>query len=176
MQEKNENPILCKDFESLFVRFYKPLCAAALTFLGNRKDAEDVVQQLFVHIWEQRAKYSIDSSVQAYLFNATRNACINHLKRVRPRTQPLPVEIEETARQAMEVMLDEEKQRVLMLALDSLNFRSRQAFEMVYFENKTYRETAKALDVSVNTVKWHLKTALSCLRNHPLLQDYFLKK
>lgn len=75
----------------------------------------------------------------------------------------------------MEVMLDEERQRILISALDILNERNRQAFEMVYFDNRTYRETAAALEVSVNTVKWHLKTALSSLRKHPALKDYFLK-
>lgn len=164
------------DFETLFGRYYKPLCAAAYTYVRNRKDAEDIVQQLFVRIWEKRAAYKIDVSEKNYLFSATRNACLNHLRRVEGRMQPLPPEMEETALQAMEVMLDEEKQRILMAALDSLNQRNRQAFEMVYFENKTYRETAQALEVSVNTVKWHLKTALASLRNHPALQDYFLKK
>ncbi len=176
MQEKEEKTLISNDFESLFGRYYKPLCAAAFTYVRNRKDAEDIVQQLFVRIWEQRARYKIGISEKNYLFSATRNACLNHLQRVKDRMQPLPAEIEETARQAMEVMLDEEKQRILMLALNSLNERNRQAFEMVYFDNMSYLEAARALDVSVNTVKWHLKTALSCLRNHPALQEYFLKK
>ncbi|HMM11187.1 MAG TPA: RNA polymerase sigma-70 factor [Bacteroidales bacterium] len=176
MRHKEENTVLGTDFESLFGRYYKPLCAAAFTYVRNRKDAEDIVQQLFVRIWENRAAYQIDASESAYLFSALRNACLNHIRRVQKRMQPLPAEIEETARQAMEIMLDEEKQRVLMSALNSLSDRNRQAFEMVYFENRTYRETAQALDVSVNTIKWHLKTALSSLRNHEVLRNYFQKK
>lgn len=176
MRKKEENKVLGTDFEALFGQFYRPLCAAAFAYVRDRKDAEDIVQQLFVRLWEKRESYHAAGATSVYLFSAVRNACLNHLRRKPSHTLPLPLDLEETARQAMEVMLDDEKQRILVSALDILNERNRQAFEMVYFDNRTYRETAAALDVSVNTVKWHLKTALSSLRNHPALQDYFLKK
>jgi RNA polymerase sigma-70 factor (ECF subfamily) len=174
---KNENiKVLGTDFEALFGRYYKPLCAAAYAYLRDKKDSEDIVQQIFLRLLEKSSSYHALSTPSDYLFGAVRNACINHLRRERARTLPLPADIEETAQQAMEVMLDDEGQRVLFSALSILNERNRQAFEMVYFENKTYRETAVALEISVNTVKWHLKTAISSLRKHPSLQEYFLKK
>ncbi|MBK9292242.1 MAG: RNA polymerase sigma-70 factor [Bacteroidetes bacterium] len=176
MGKEHNNKLDRPDFEWLFGQYYKPLCAAAFVYLRDRKDAEDVVQQLFVRLWERRSTLDAMQSAPAYLFTAVRNACLNHLRRLPYATMPLPADLEETARLAMDVMLDEEKQRVLMSALDILNERNRRAFELVYFENKTYRETAMAMDVSVNTVKWHLKTALSSLRNHPGIKDYFLKK
>lgn len=176
MRKGGVSPVIDRDFGLFFEQYYKPLCAVAFTYLRDEKDAEDIVQQIFVRLWERRQSCKVEKSLKSYLFAAVRNTCLNHLQRRQKRLLPLSDDFEETARQAMEVMLDEERQRIFMLALNGLTDRNRRIFELVYFEGKTYLETAELMQISINTVKWHLKTALSSLRSHPAIEDYFRKK
>ncbi len=81
MRKNEEYTVLGTDFETLFGQYYKPLCVAAYTYLRNTKDAEDIVQQLFVRLWEHRSAYHAREATTAYLLNAVRNACLNHSRR-----------------------------------------------------------------------------------------------
>ncbi|MDX5345987.1 MAG: sigma-70 family RNA polymerase sigma factor, partial [Hymenobacteraceae bacterium] len=67
-------------FESLFRSYYSGLCHFALKFVRDKETAEELVQDLFVHLWENRHTLQISGSVKSYLFTATRNRAFNYLK------------------------------------------------------------------------------------------------
>ena len=60
-------------FDTLFRAHYKPLCAFAVQYVKDRDVAEDLVQDLFFRLWQDREKVSITTSLKAYLFTAVRN-------------------------------------------------------------------------------------------------------
>jgi len=62
-----------KAFEALFHRYYGILCQHAAHFIKNEAEAEEIVQELFVRIWEKREKIQIDTSLKNYLFRAVKN-------------------------------------------------------------------------------------------------------
>ena len=67
-------------FERVFRMFYVPLCDYAAMILGEQAEAEDVVQDLFMHIWRSRVEIEVQDSVKSYLFTSVRFRALNVLK------------------------------------------------------------------------------------------------
>jgi RNA polymerase sigma-70 factor (family 1) len=161
-------------FRELFARFYKPMVLAAKFYLKNDPEAEDLVQQLFVKVWEEKLYGKINSSFRQYLQTSIRNICFNHLERMKLRAhvEPNPEALYDLE-QAIDFLLHREESRIFEKAYDELPPQSRKVFELIYFSNQSYNETAKALNISINTVKSHLKNALGILRNNSVLNNYY---
>ncbi|HTL94913.1 MAG TPA: sigma-70 family RNA polymerase sigma factor, partial [Gemmatimonadaceae bacterium] len=68
-------------FRALFCAHYEVLCRYAYRFVRSRAIAEELVSDVFLRIWTQRARWDVHGSVRAYLFSATRNVAIDHLRR-----------------------------------------------------------------------------------------------
>ena len=68
-------------FESLFQDNYKNLVLYAKKFVQETEIARDLVQDVFIYLWDKRENLTIDKSLPSYLFRAVHNACINYLKR-----------------------------------------------------------------------------------------------
>lgn len=78
-------------FEELFREHYRPLCAFGNTYLKDPERAEDIVQDLFVKLWNERERLVVNTSLKAYLFAAVRNRCLNEkdkVVRMRPLNDP----------------------------------------------------------------------------------------
>jgi RNA polymerase sigma-70 factor, ECF subfamily len=70
-----------KAFEYVFKTYYDPLCRYAEEILKDTNKAEDVVENLFVIIWEDRKKIDIHTSFRSYLYRSTYNACMNIIRK-----------------------------------------------------------------------------------------------
>lgn len=66
-------------FQALFKKFYPALCHFAHQFLSDREQSEEIVQEMFVKLWEKRAVLNIETSVKHYLFRSVRNHCLNQI-------------------------------------------------------------------------------------------------
>src|SRR6266516_5130210 len=73
-------------FESLFRAYVEPLCAFAYSYVESEPAAQEIVQDLFARLWERRDSLEVPRNVQAYLYGATRNRAINHLRNRRVET------------------------------------------------------------------------------------------
>ncbi|MDL5049916.1 sigma-70 family RNA polymerase sigma factor [Oscillatoria amoena NRMC-F 0135] len=69
-----------KAFETLFKRYYQMLRKVAQYMLDDLEQAEELVQDAFVNIWEKRSNVNPDASFKNYLITAVRNRCLNHIK------------------------------------------------------------------------------------------------
>ncbi len=74
---KNSNK---KAFEQLFNLYYRMLCVHAYTFVKDMDVSRDLVQNVFVKLYDSRATLDIKSSIKSYLYRSVRNACINYLR------------------------------------------------------------------------------------------------
>jgi RNA polymerase sigma-70 factor (ECF subfamily) len=151
-------------FEQVFKLFYKQLRIEAFLILNNEKDAEDQVQQLFLDIWNRQLYRNIQQSLKAYLHTAVRNKCLNHLAKtshahkVANKYAEIQYELVEEEGQVNELP------PYLQRALGELPVQRLQAFKLVYMEDHQYREAAKEMGISINSLKSHLKLALKFLR------------
>ena len=153
--------------DELFRRYYADLCRVALRFVNNEQEAEDIVQELFVSIWEKRSAQREDlTSVRAYLRRAARNRSLNFLrdrKRIPVDDGEVPVTIA-TPKQADFALEQDELRNQIHGAIDALPERCRLVFVMSKIEDMTHKEIAGALDISPKTVENQMTRAYRYLR------------
>lgn len=156
-----------KAFEEIFRTYYTELCNFCLKYVRVETMAEEIVQEIFINIWDRRAELAITVSIKAYLYTAVRNRSFNYLKLQLPKEQK-KVEVDnigifETDTREDEIMLDELKDQV-KLAIDNLPNKCRIIFNLSRNSGLTYREIAEELDISVKTVENQIGLALKKLR------------
>jgi RNA polymerase sigma-70 factor (ECF subfamily) len=161
-------------FDALFRLYYQPLCRyAQRTLEGDPDEAEEIVQAVFVKIWEQRERLDIQWTLKAYLFKMVHNRCLNWIRDHRNRQAPLDVQENATAASgAADQLHGEDLQRAVATALDKLPPQCRKIFELSRFEELKYREIADQLDLSVKTVEVQMGKALRLLRGY--LADFLI--
>ena len=152
-------------YETLFRKYYKLLCLHATFFLKDEVEAEDLVVELFVEIWDKKIYRKIENSFKAYLFRAVRNKCINAARKnkISKQKQENYCELRQYEREPIRI-----EQRELAANIDNVlqEFPTQRlrAFTLVYVEKKRYKEAADEMELSINSVKTHLKLALKVLR------------
>lgn len=158
-----------KAFALLFETYHKPLCIYAVQLTDSFGMAEDIVQELFVTLWEKKSYLKISVNLRGYLFLAVRN---NSYLLLRKKNQ---IPLEELFDMEMNVTGDfydddeeslRKKEKEIMKALMKLPRQELAVITAVVMENKRYKEAAEELGVSVNTLKTHLSRALKRLRKH----------
>jgi RNA polymerase sigma-70 factor (ECF subfamily) len=158
-------------FETLFRTYVRPLCAFAYSYVGSKATAQEIVQELFCRIWERRDTLEMPRSVYAYLFSATRNRSINHLRNRRVQqafvNRTLDVELRREAHPSAPQEQELEAQALadaLARALDELPSRCREVFNLTRDQQLTYAQVAETLQISPKTVEIHMGRALALLR------------
>ena len=150
-------------FESLFREYFDSLMHFAMKILGDEDDAREVVQQVFINLWDKRQEVDLSTTLRSYLFTSVHNRSLNV---IRDRKKFSGAEIPEVAGQwdvgaQIESMELEERVKA---ALDSLPEKCREVFELNRFEGLKYSEIAERLEISVKTVENQMSKALKILR------------
>ena len=152
-------------FEKLFRQLYEELYYHACRYLWRREDAEEVVQDVFVRLWEKRMELQISTSVKAYLYTAVRNRAINHLNSRWAKESHLSLESFDNLTVGNEEAPDQEALiRLLQQAITTLPEQCRIIFQLSRQSGLTYDEIAEELGISRETVKSQVKIALRKLR------------
>jgi RNA polymerase sigma-70 factor (family 1) len=159
---------LYRQFQVVFRTWYNPLCNYAFTFTKDADASEDLVQDLFIKIWEQRRGLLKEASIRYYLFTAVRNNCITWLRR-----QKQSATIQLTGYESISVTMDypeevigEKRDEKLLLeqAIARLPPKCKEIFLLSRFGKLSYKEIAANLDISPKTVENQLGKALKMLR------------
>ncbi len=155
-------------FDQVFKTYFKCLHSYAYTILKNDAEAEDIVQKLFVKLWERDEDlYSIPGSLSAYLYRAVHNESLNYLKHQKVKASyQLHVAYSmknETEQPAKKIFASELEQKI-QEALNQLPEQCRTIFQMSRFDELKYREIADKLGISIKTVENHMGKALKLLR------------
>lgn len=155
-------------FKKLFNAYYDPLCQYAFRFCnGDIEVVEDVVQEVFVRIWEKRESWSPQIAVKAYLYRSVHNQAISNIRKRRYES-PMEASVESTVLSADHSPLDlihqKEVNVSLQRAINKLPERRREILVLRILHEMSYKEIAEMLDISVNTVDTQLRRALKLLR------------
>ena len=88
MQDKDDSAMLTalkdgniKAYQYFFMKYYKPLCLKARTMLNSMEEAEQLVQHIFVEVWEDRLYHEIEHSVGGYFYKKVHNSCVNLVRK-----------------------------------------------------------------------------------------------
>ena len=153
-------------FDTIFRTWYGPLVGTAERMLRDRAVAEELVQDVMLELWRRRETLSSDGSPQAYLFQATRNRVLNHLRhlKIEQRSEPeVRGEISSTPH-ADAALVQEELDVAVQRAVQSLPDRCREVFELSRVHGLKYAEIARTLGISVKTVEAQMGKAFRTLR------------
>ena len=153
-------------FDTIFRTWYGPLVGTAERMLRDRAVAEELVQDVMLELWRRRETLAADGSAQAYLFQATRNRVLNHLRhlRIEQRSEPEIRGESSPSPRADSALVHEELDVAVQKAVQALPDRCREVFELSRVHGLKYAEIAKTLGISVKTVEAQMGKALRHLR------------
>jgi RNA polymerase sigma-70 factor (family 1) len=156
-------------FTQLFQLSKHKLYSFLLRLTQSPEMTEDVIQDIFLKLWRNRATLHDIDSFSSYIFRMAQNQCITHFKRVAKETLIL-------ARLQKEAMPSEsttdnqlaarEVQERLQTAIAKLSPRQKAVFTLSREQGLKHEEIARQLNISISTVKNHMIEALSILRQH----------
>lgn len=156
-----------KAYKHLYAHYYCALCQTAWHYLQDKDEAEDIVNEVIARLWERRNNLEVKVSLMAYLTCTVRNSCLNRLRRkdVLTTTEKLEKGCSVSDILDSSARLEEEQLVQLIRRIeDSLSEECRAVFYASRIEGKTYREISKELNISTNTVKYHITKALEEFR------------
>jgi len=156
-----------RQFESLFRSSYVSLVQYAKTIVKDHDTAEEIVQDLFFRLWNDKGKIKIETSLNGYLFRAVHNRClhlIEHKRVVEKHAKELSYNREENPETTSETVRYNELQLVIVRILERLPERCGRIFCMNRFEGMKYTEIADKLSVSVKTIEAEMGRALKEFR------------
>ena len=153
-----------KTFEFIFRSHYAQLAGFAVGYVGDRDEAEEIVQEMFSRIWIRHETLEIRTSIKSYLFGAVRNACLNYLKHQAIKQKYVDRQLHQDQPEPTDFLeLDELTERI-QKGMDRLPKKCREIFELSRYEGLKYQEIADHLGLSIKTVENQMGNALRILR------------
>jgi RNA polymerase sigma-70 factor len=155
-------------FEELFKRNYQSLCNYCQGIVTEHDKAEDIVQDVFVYLWNNRSSIDIKVSLKHYLYSSVRHGALKVLKRqlMEQRHSPLLTEFIENLQHSEYSEEEVVEIEQMKKALASLPQQCRNVFLMSCVDEKPYKQIAEELNISVNTVKTHITKAYRIIRGN----------
>ncbi|WP_057938610.1 RNA polymerase sigma factor [Algoriphagus resistens] len=167
-----------EEFNGLYQVYYHDLVNFAYSYLMDSDEAEDLVQNLFVHFWENLDHLELRDSLKSYLYSAVKNRCLNKLKSIQvyDRHKVLYTEAKLNLIFGSEELQKMDMEEELSQALSKLPAQVRQIIELKYFQGKKISEIGQELNISENSVKTQLQRGRQKLKQDldPKLFLFFL--
>lgn len=175
------NRLKMSDFDSLFRKYHHRLLLYARKFIDDESDALDAVQNVFVAVWENGKFRDQEDLVQAYLFSAVRNSCLNYLKHqkiVRKFEHEALLEIREMEalnyQSGERSLIESENLKQIADAIENLADIYREVIILSRFDGLKNHEIAVTLNIPVRTVETRLFRALSTLKEKISQKSFFI--
>lgn len=182
--ERNVFESFAKGDEKAFEYIYKTYFSFMLNYAGQiLKDtdaAEEIVESVFLNIWENRSEIKLETSLKAYLFKSVYNHCLNYIKHKQVKEKYVlyfkhHVAADEdgniiSSDYPMSQLIENELSEIIEQSIQRLPGQCREVFMMSRYQNLKNEEIAQKLNISVNTVRTHISRALSRLREN--LKEY----
>ena len=157
-----------KAFSELFDRYGKRLYRFSMGYLKSESDAEEIVQEVFVKIWNKREELSLQKSFESYLFTIAKNGILNTIRKTKSEQAYLQYA---KLHPEKNVLLDDELnfrelERAYKEAIGKLSPRRKEIFLLSREQSLSNAEIAEKMNISVKTVENQMTSALSEIRKH----------
>ena len=168
--------------EDIYLSYFSKMKYFAKEYVISEEDAENIVQDVFVELWENKEMLNMHMNLIAYLFTTIKNKCLNHLRHklvVQETASKLQEENTISLRMNLDsleafdnnLFSDQDIEKIISRALDTLSEKCRTIFIMSKIEGKKQKEIAQELNISINTIETQMGIAYKKLRIE--LKDYF---
>lgn len=157
-------------FDTIYAVFNQKLQKFIFTLIKTEPDTEDIVQEVFVKVWENREKLKNHASFDSYLFTIAYNTTISLLRKRVKETQYVEyvksVQVEFDEIDLIESFSRDSIDEILNLLIEKMPPRQREVFKLKHFGDHSYKEIADYLNISVNTVENHIVKAHKYLKEN----------
>lgn len=168
-------------FNRLFTENHARFVRFASTYVDDRMAAEDIVMEAMMYYWENRCRLEFGLNSPAYIFTAIKNKCLNYLRDKQYQQQAseqlmehaswkLSLQLATLEACDPEELFSDEIERLVNETLERLPETTRRIFIMSRFEEKSHREIAAEMNMSVKGVEYHISKATSALKH--ALKDF----
>lgn len=161
-------------YKYLYDYHYVALCKFSYYILKDKVQAESIVSDVIFHLWEVRENLELIPPLRNYLITAVRNKCLNYLALKQQEVEIRFSSMEQGGiqlqniiqdnQQPLGILLKQELENKIQEAIDKLPPVCKQVFTMSRFREMSYEEISKELGISINTVKYHIKSALVIIK------------
>lgn len=169
------------EFSEIYLKYFPKMVRFAREYVISTEDAQNIVQDLFLNLWEHRENLEAVSNLNAFLFTLTKNRCIDYYRRTYRmdrikesldtiHERELHLKMEALQQFDENMFSTNEIETILDRAVENLPEKCRQVFILSRMEGMKHEEIAQQLNISVNTVQNHIVTALRKLKVE--LKDY----
>lgn len=161
-----------QSFELIFKTYYAPLTLFARSYIADQDECEEIVQDFFLKLWENRNRITITTSVKSYFFSSIRNRCLNYIKHQKIKQEyqseimNSPFDEQQSVNYFMEIDLIDK----INNGIEALPPRRKEIFLLSREHGLKYREIADRLGISIKTVETQMGQALKDLREN--LKDF----
>ncbi|MFM1792525.1 MAG: hypothetical protein RLZZ252_879 [Bacteroidota bacterium] len=154
-------------FEQLFRKYRTGMLHFAISIIGNVEDAEEVVNDIFINIWDKQTELKEELGIKSYLFRSVKNRSLN---KIRSNKSPFETMSEEiplagSLTTGLDNMQFAETRDKVQYFVDKLPTRCRQVFLLSRVHELSHKEIAELMDISVKTVENQMGFALKFLRD-----------
>lgn len=154
-------------FEQLYKKYFRELHAYAFSLLKDWDVAEEIVQTMFLKLWDKNETVQVRTSVKSYLYKSVYHSSLNYI-----RGQKVQLKYQHATMHSMTDHTDDADQKLTMRelelllqnALSKLPEKCRAIFHLSRFEELKYQQIADQLNISIKTVETHMGKALKILR------------
>ncbi len=157
-----------KAFDIIYKKYSRRLYGFVFRYVKQEADTEEIVQDVFTKIWQSRNKINIYSSFESFLFTIAHNATVNLLKKKATEKKYIKhlqsLQNTNSYELTNEIYFKELEQKLRDL-VEELSPRQKEIFQMSRNEGLSHKKIAGKLGISANTVKNHLVSTLSFLKN-----------
>ncbi len=156
-----------KAYKRLYLYFFKRLYGFAKSLTKHPEPAEEIVEDVFINLWQKRKKLTDIRNLKVYLFVAVRNRAFNFLqaqsKDMLSLFEDYPVSMNRSPMDPEKILLSKELEENMNRAVEQLPPRCKMIFKMVRFEKLKYKEVAEILNISPRTVDSQMTIAVKRL-------------
>jgi len=151
------------EFKQIFETHFTALCLFANRFVNNEDLAKDLVQEVFIRIWKAKTHFISEKTIKTYLYLSTRNICLDHIK----KEQKVQVtQLTDTLTDENSIQLELLREDTYTLLEEVIKQLPEQAGKIIWLNMNGLSNTdiAEELNISINTIKTHKKSAYKKIR------------
>ncbi|MFB9076135.1 RNA polymerase sigma factor [Flavobacterium procerum] len=153
-------------FKEIYLAYYQDLCVYANSYTRDKQASEDLVQNILLRFWENRASFNVQQNIKSYLYKAVYNSFLDSVRKEKTLNKNL-----EDLRYSLLSSINEEDPEtideriaVLKSEIERLPKRCKEIFILNKYESLKYQQIAEKLNISINTVENQIGKAYKILR------------
>ena len=152
-------------FKKIYYQFYKRLYQFSLSLVKTKEAAEEITEDVFIKIWQQKENLSAIKNLRVYLYIATKNTSLNYLSKKAKEnlTEPfdnINIDLYKSTITPEELMITAEMYRKIQQQVETLPPRCKMIFKLIREDGLKYKEVSDILNISVNTIDVQIAIAI----------------